>query len=125
MDAELLRLLLITFGAAVVADLSMALGVAPFFFLEDLSTRAAATLSAVAAGMMAAASLVQLVGEGMRRAPGLQVWEVAAGIALGALFFGGVARWVKGRERFDPFGLRAAGGAGAVGMIVLGRLVGL
>ncbi len=117
MDAELLRLLTITFFAAVLADLSMALGVAPFFFLKDLSKKAAATLSAVAAGMMAAASLVQLVGEGLRRAPGLQAWEVAVGIALGALFFAGVARWVQGREAFDPFGLRATGGAGAV-MIV-------
>ncbi|MFN2323431.1 MAG: ZIP family metal transporter [Trueperaceae bacterium] len=117
MDAELLRLLLITFVAAVVADLSMVLGVAPFFFLKDLSKNAAATLSAVAAGMMAAASLVQLVGEGLRRTTGLQVWEVAAGIVLGALFYGGVARWVKVNDTFNPFGLRATGGAAAV-MIV-------
>jgi len=114
MDAELLRLLLITFVAAVVADLSMALGVAPFFFLDDLSKRAAATLSAVAAGMMAAASLVQLVGEGLRRAPGLQAWEVAAGLALGALFYAGVAKWVKSREGLDPFRLRAIGGTAAL-----------
>jgi len=117
MDAELLRLLLITFFAAVLADLSMVLGVAPFFFLEDLSQRAAATLSAVAAGMMAAASLVQLVGEGLRRAPGLQAWEVAAGLALGALFYAGVARWVRAAEGFDPLRLRATGGTAAL-MIV-------
>jgi zinc transporter ZupT len=117
MDAELLRLLLITFFAAVLADLSMVLGVAPFFFLEDLSQRAAATLSAVAAGMMAAASLVQLVGEGLRRAPGLQAWEVAAGLALGALFYAGMARWVRAAEGFDPLSLRATGGTAAL-MIV-------
>jgi hypothetical protein len=86
MDAELLRLLLITFLAAVLADLSMVFGVAPFFFLKDLSKRAAATLSAVAAGMMAVASLVQLVGEGLRRAPGLRVWGGRCGArARGAL----------------------------------------
>ena len=114
MDAELLRLLLITFFAAVLADLSMALGVAPFFFLDDLSKRAAATLSAVAAGMMAAASLVQLAGEGLRRAPGLQAWEVASGLALGALFYAGVARWVRAAEGFDPFRLRESGGTAAL-----------
>jgi zinc transporter, ZIP family len=114
MDAELLRLLLITFLAAVVADLSMVLGVAPFFFLDDLSKRAAATLSAVAAGMMAAASLVQLVGEGLRRVSGLQAWEVAAGLALGALFYVGVARWVRAREGLDPFRLRQTGGTAAL-----------
>lgn len=114
MDAELLRLLLVTFVAAVVADLSMVLGVAPFFFLEDLSQRAAATLSALAAGMMAAASLVQLVGEGLRRAPGLQAWEVAAGLGLGALFYAGVARWVRSNEDFDPLRLRATGGTAAL-----------
>ena len=114
MDAELLRLLLITFFAAVVADLSMVLGVAPFFFLKDLSKRAAAALSAVAAGMMAAASLVQLVGEGLRRAPGLQAWEVVAGLGLGALFYAGVARWVSANETFDPFRLRATGGTAAL-----------
>lgn len=111
MDPELLRLLLITFFAAVLADLSMVFGVAPFFFLKDLSKRAAASLSALAAGMMAAASLVQLVGEGLRKAPGWQVWEVAAGLALGALFYAGVARWVRAHKSFDLLGLRKAGGA--------------
>ena len=42
---------------------------------------------------------------------------VVAGVALGALSFAGVARWVQGRKAFDPFGLRATRGAGAV-MIV-------
>lgn len=111
MDAELLQLLFITFIAAALADVSMAFGVAPFFFLKSMSSQVAAILSATAAGMMAAASLVQLVGEGMDRAPGLQAWEVAAGLAAGALFYAGVARWVKAHEDFDMLALRETGGA--------------
>ena len=74
MEPDLLRLLLITFGAAVIADLSMALGVVPFFFIQDMSDRLTGAFSAAAAGMMAAASLVQLVGEGLKEAPGFQAW---------------------------------------------------
>jgi zinc transporter ZupT len=111
---ELVRLLAVTFAAALVADLSMALGVLPFFFLRDLSRRLAGALSAAAAGMMAAASLVQLVGAGLERAPGWQAWEVAAGLALGAAFYAAAAKWVRAHERFDVLHLREAGGAQAL-----------
>ncbi len=111
MDADLLHLLLITFFAAVLADVSMVFGVIPFFFLKNLSRRASATLSALAAGMMAVASLVQLTGEGLRRAPGLQAWEVAAGFGLGALFYAAVAKWVRSNQSIDLLQLRKSGGA--------------
>lgn len=114
MDPELQRLLLITFAAALLADVSMALGVVPFFFLKDVSTRVAGALSAAAAGMMMTAGLVQLVGEGLERAPGIQAWEVALGLAVGALFYTGAARWVKGHEDFDLFHLRETGGSQAL-----------
>jgi len=110
-DPELQRLLLITFVAALLADVSMAFGVVPFFFLKDMSERMAGTLSAAAAGMMATASLVQLVGEGLERAPGLQAWEVAAGLGLGAVFYAGAAKWVRTHEDFDLLHLRQSGGA--------------
>ncbi len=122
MDSELARLLLITFAAALVADLSMALGVAPFFFVSTLSDRLAGAFSAAAGGMMAAASLVQLVGEGLDRAPGFQAWEVAAGLGLGALFYIAAARWVRGHEDFDPLSLREAGGVRSL-MIVAAMTV--
>ncbi|MEX2465853.1 MAG: ZIP family metal transporter [Gemmatimonadota bacterium] len=122
MDPELQRLLLITFVAALLADVSMAFGVVPFFFLKDMSERMAGTLSAAAAGMMAAASLVQLVGEGLEKAPGLQAWEVAAGLGFGALFYAGAARWVQAHEDFDLMRLRESGGAQSL-MIVAAMTV--
>ncbi|MFG0284519.1 MAG: ZIP family metal transporter [Phycisphaerales bacterium JB039] len=114
MDAELLRLLAITFVAAMVADISMIFGVIPFFFVSNVSGRLAGAFSAAAAGMMAAASLVQLVGEGLERAPGVGVWEVAAGFGLGALFYMGAARWVRANEDFDILKLRQSGGLRAL-----------
>ncbi len=114
MDPELQRLLLITFAAAVVADVSMVFGVVPFFFVKDMSPKVAGAFSAAAAGMMAAASLVQLVGEGLDRAPGLQAWEVAAGLAAGAFFYWLAARWVRSNEDFDVASLRKTGGARAL-----------
>ena len=110
MDGELTRLLLITFVAAVIADLSMTLGVLPFFFVKEISEQVGAIFSAAAAGMMAAASLVQLVGEGLDRAPGFQAWEVAAGLGVGALFYAGASAWVRAHEHFDVLRLRETGG---------------
>ncbi len=114
MENELLHLLLVTFIAATIADLSMALGVAPFFFFKNLSGQLAGVFSAAAGGMMAAASLVQLVGEGLERAPGWQAWEVATGLGLGALFYVLAARWVRANEKFDVMRLRETGGAQAI-----------
>lgn len=108
---ELQSLLITTFIAAVLADVSMVFGVLPFYFVKNLSDRVTGILAASAAGMMAAASLVQLVGKGLERAPGLQAWEVAAGLAAGALLYAGAARWVRDNERFDLMNLRKSGGA--------------
>ena len=104
-------LLLITFGAALLADLSMVFGVAPFFFVRSLSPKLAGLFSAGAAGMMACAGLVQLVGEGLDRAPGFQAWEVAVGLGVGALFYAAAAGWIRSNERFDLLNLRRVGGA--------------
>lgn len=108
---ELQELLLTTFIAAVLADVSMVFGVVPFAFVKDMSKRVMGVFSAAAAGMMAAASLVQLVGEGLEKAPGIQAWEVAAGLVAGALLYAGAARWVRKNEEFDLMKLRQSGGA--------------
>lgn len=110
MDPELLRLLLITLVAATLADLSMILGVLPFFFVRDLSARVTAIATAGAGGMMAAASLTQLAGEGLERAPGLGAWEVAAGLGSGAFFYTVAARWIRDHDDFDLLALRKTGG---------------
>jgi len=118
MDAELLELLTVTFAAAILADLSMVFGVAPFFFVQSIPERLKGLFAAAAAGMMATASLVQLVGEGLERAPGMQAWEVTAGLGLGAVFYYLAAEWVKSNEDFDIASLRESGGTRALLIIV-------
>lgn len=122
MDPELFDLLVFTFVAALIADVSMVFGVIPFYFIRNMSGRVAAILGASAGGMMAAASLVQLVGEGMDRSPGLEVWEVGAGLALGAVFYAAAAKWVERNEDFDVMALRKSGGTKAL-MIVAAMTV--
>ncbi|MFK7959909.1 MAG: ZIP family metal transporter [Phycisphaerales bacterium] len=117
MDPELLNLLLVTLIAATLADLSMILGVLPFFVVRDLSPRLSAIATAGAAGMMAAASLTQLTGEGLSRAPGLGAWEVAAGLAAGAGFYTLAATWIRDHDDFDVLALRKTGGLQSI-MIV-------
>lgn len=107
---DLQTLLLTTFIAAVVADVSMIIGVLPFFFVQHMSERLTGMFAAAAAGMMAAASLVQLVGEGLEKAPGIQAWQVAAGLAAGALLYAAAARWVHQHDQFDLMKLRQSGG---------------
>ncbi|MFW6217521.1 MAG: ZIP family metal transporter [Verrucomicrobiota bacterium] len=114
MDSELLQLLLITFCAAVLADVSMIFGVIPFFFVPSISARLAGNFSAAAAGMMACASLVQLMGEALDRAPGFQAWEVSAGLTAGAFFYYLAAQWVKSHQDFDVASLRKSGGARSI-----------
>jgi len=100
----------------------MAFGVLPFFFVHRLSERLASLFSAGAAGMMAAASLVQLVGEGLERAPGWRAWEVATGLALGAAFYAFASTWVRAHKQFDVMRLRKSGGAASL-MIVAAMTV--
>jgi len=111
---DVFDLLLMTFIAAALTDLATGLGPVPFFFLPSFSPRVAGLLTASAGGMMVAASLVQLVGEGMERAPGWRAWEVAFGLAVGAAFFALASRWLDRHEKFDIGRLRERGGAGAI-----------
>ena len=110
-------LLLTTFVAALITDLATGLGVLPFFFVRRVGDLVNGLLLAAAAGMMSVASLVQLLGEAMQLAPGWDVWQVCAGIAAGAAMFFFAARFLDD-ETFDVAGLREAGGAGAL-LIVL------
>lgn len=127
MDQELVELLLITFIAAVLADLSMALGVFPFFFFKNLSRNLAGIFSAGAAGMMSAASLVHLVGEGITYtgnghtgAPWYQAFEVAAGLGAGALLYAAATKWIAKNESFDFLKLRESGGAAS--LLIVGAM---
>lgn len=75
-----------------------------------------------AAGMMIAASLVQLVGEGLHRSPMAGGWDVALGVGLGSAFFLFAARWVEGNSEFDLWKLRETGGTGSL-LIVLAMTI--
>ncbi|MEQ9104837.1 MAG: ZIP family metal transporter [Rhodothermales bacterium] len=119
---ELQELLITTFVAAVLADVSMVFGVAPFFVIKNLSDKVTGTMAAAAAGMMAAASLVQLVGEGLDRTPGLEAWEVTAGLAAGSLMYAAASRWIRDNPKFDLMNLRRTGGAQSL-MIVAAMTV--
>jgi len=115
---ELYELLITTFVAALLTDLATGLGAVPFFFVRDLSAKLEGAFTAAAGGMMIAASLIQLVGEALDRAPGHRAWEVALGITLGAAFFGAATRWLHTNEDFDFLGLRKKGGSAALLIVV-------
>ncbi len=108
------ELLWITFLAALATDLATGLGALPFFFVKNISPRLQATFTAAAAGMMTAASLSQLVGEGLVRAPGWGVVQVSAGLLTGTFFFRAAKNWLHRHENFDILGLRESGGTSAL-----------
>lgn len=110
---DLATLLLVTFVAALVTDLATGLGALPFFVVPRISEKFNGILLGAAAGMMSVASLYQLLGEGMARAPGWQIWQVALGLGLGAVFFYLATHWLED-DRFDIGNLRETGGAGAL-----------
>ncbi|MCL6552470.1 MAG: ZIP family metal transporter [Firmicutes bacterium] len=93
MDAAALSpeaLALLTFLAALATALATGLGGVPFLFVSALPQRLLGLAWGVSGGMMLSASVFNLVFEGVQRA-GYTV--VAAGVALGALFF-----WVAERR---------------------------
>lgn len=120
-EMTLTSLLLITFLYAAATDLATGLGAVPFFFVRNVSSRLSGAMTAMAAGMMISASLVQLVGEALELAPGIRVWEIAAGLLAGAAFYLVLARFGH-NERFDIANLRKRGGSGAL-MIVLAMTI--
>lgn len=83
------------FWVGVLSDLSTALGVLPFVFFRDASTRWQGLAAGYAAGMMVGASVFSLVDEGLRRGSAL---ETVAGLLLGALFVAGLNRFVATRD---------------------------
>ena len=113
-----LSLILITFVAALVTDLSTGLGAVPFFVLSRVGDRLEGLLTGGAAGMMAVASLTQLAGEAMTLAPGWSVWQPALGLAAGAAFFYVVVGWIERNEHLDIANLRGSGGAAAIMIVV-------
>jgi len=111
---QLSELLLVTFLAGLATTLATGLGAVPFFFVGQLSEKYRAAFLAAAAGMMTTASILQLVGEAAKQAPGFRIVEVGFGLFAGAVFFMLTARWVKSHESIDLLGLRKSGGTTAL-----------
>lgn len=112
------RLVFDAFLAGLATTLATGLGAVPFFFVPRLSERYRAALLAGAAGIMTTASVLQLVGEATRRTPGYSIWQVGAGLFVGALFFMLSSRWVSEHHGFDVGGLRRTGGTAALLIVV-------
>jgi zinc transporter ZupT len=119
---ELYTLLLTTFVAAALTDVATCLGCVPFFFVRQISIRSAGMFTAMAAGMMAAASLVQLVGEGLHKSQQFMAWDVGVGVVLGSLFFLAAAHWVEHNDELDLLALRKKSGAASL-LIVLAMTI--
>ncbi|WP_459191231.1 ZIP family metal transporter [Halosimplex sp. J119] len=85
----------LVFVAGLVTALATGLGAVPFFLVEDISDRWNVVLWGVASGIMVAASLFGLVGEGLAVVDG---GAVAAAMAIGPGVLAGVALVVVGHE---------------------------
>jgi len=115
---HLSEVLLITFIAALITDLATGLGAVPFYFVRHVSDRVSAALTGAAAGMMTVASIIQLGGEAIALAPGVDLWQPALGFLAGIAFFIVTSNWIKNDDELDVGGLRKQGGASAL-LIVL------
>ena len=119
---ELHTLLITTFVAAALTDVATCVGCVPFFFVPEISKKSAGMFTALAAGMMAAASLVQLVGEGLHQTKMFMAWDVGLGVALGSIFFLTASRWVEHNDDLDVLALRKTSGAASL-LIVLAMTI--
>jgi ZIP family zinc transporter len=72
----------LVFVAGFVTALATGLGAAPFFLVEDVSDRWNVALWGLASGIMVAASVFGLVGEGLAEGT---VWEIVPGLLVGVL----------------------------------------
>ena len=112
---DLPHVLWVTFWAALVTDLATGLGVLPFLWLRRPAALLSGGLTAMAAGMMIAASVLQLIPEAWALgAP----WQVFGGFLSGVLLVAWLMRWVGAHEDFDIAGLRKQSGVAGL-MVVL------
>ena len=119
---ELSVVLLTAFVAGAITDLATGLGVLPLIFVRRPSERVAGTFMAGAAGMMVAASLVQLVGEALHRSSWIGGADVCLGLAIGAVFFAVATQVIERNELLDFCKLRATGGKTAL-LVVLAMTI--
>lgn len=90
--------LILVFVAGLITDLATGLGALPFFFVDSMSDELIVSLWGLAAGIMASASLLGLIPEGLAAGTPL---EVGAGMIVG---FGLVvtAQRIVGEVELEP-----------------------
>ncbi len=82
-------------GYAILTDLATALGAVPFAWVRTVNERWQGMMTAIAGGMMVAASIFSLTKEGLRFG---SVWLVTAGLVAGAVFIAVTAKWLEHNE---------------------------
>jgi zinc transporter, ZIP family len=80
------------FWVALATDLATGLGALPLIWRRSLEPRWHGLGTAATAGMMLSASLFALTGEALQKG---RLWQVIAGLLIGALFFSGTARLLE------------------------------
>jgi ZIP family zinc transporter len=88
----------LVFVAGLVTALATGLGAIPFFLVDDVSDRWNVVLWGLASGIMVAASVFGLVGEGLAEGT---VWELVPGLVVGVLLVLGAHRVLDNAE-VDP-----------------------
>ena len=112
---DLPHVLWVTFWAALLTDLATGLGVLPFLGVRRPGNLLAGSLTAMAAGMMIAASVLQLIPEACALG---EPWQVGGGFLSGVALVAWMMRWVSAHENFDVAGLRKQSGVAGL-MVVL------
>ncbi len=73
---------MLVFVAGLITDLATGLGALPFFFKDDFSDAWLVGLWGVATGIMATASIVGLIPEGLLTVRGLKSLQIAYSVVL-------------------------------------------
>lgn len=76
------NILLLLIVYAVLSDLATGLGVLPFIFIKNISSKVFGFLAALSGGMMLGASFIVIVDEGFKSS----VWLTLLGLIIGAYF---------------------------------------
>lgn len=89
------QLVITTLIAAIITMLATGLGAVPFYFVPHLSSVWSRRGYALAAGVMLAASVFDLIMPAVQRGG---YWSAAVGLALGSVVFWGSEIWLEGKD---------------------------
>jgi zinc transporter ZupT len=104
----------LVFLAALLTALATGLGALPFVFVRSMSLFWLGVSTAIAAGIMLAAS-VQLIREGTAYSG----WKTAVGVLAGAVFIVLVRHWLRNHEHLEVGALRGADARKAIAIVAV------